>query len=233
MEYLHPNLTLEIPSGCFPLSTDSMVLGDFVRLPGNARVLDLGAGCGTLGLMLCGKDDRCHVTGVELDPAAHEAALENIRRNNLSERMESICADLRGLSTRFAPGSFSVCVSNPPYFSGGLPSTATPLARQDLCCTTQELCRAAAGMLKYGGDFYVVHKPENLAHLIACAGAAGMEAKRLLLLRHRPGKPVSLVALQLRKGGKPDLTLEEATLFHDDGTPTPYYRHVYHMDHVD
>ena len=230
MEYLHPNLTLEIPAGCFPLSTDSMVLGDFVRLPGNARVLDLGAGCGTLGLMLCGKDAHCHVTGIELDPAAHKAALENIRRNCLQGRMESICGDFRSLACQFAPGSFSVCVSNPPYFSGGFASTAAPLARQDLCCTTQELCRSAGVMLKYGGDFFVVHKPEKLAHLIACGSSSGLEAKRLLLLRHRPDGPVSLIALQLRKGGKPGLVIEEAALFHPDGTPTPYYRRVYHMD---
>ena len=230
MEYLYPNLTLEIPPGCFPLSTDSMVLGDFVRLPGNARVLDLGAGCGTLGLMLCGKDGRCHVTGVELDSAAHAAAEENIVRNRLQGRMESICCDLRALSQRLTPGSFSVCVSNPPYFSGGLPSASIPVARQDLCCSTDDLCQAASRMLKYGGDFFVVQKPENLAHLIACASAAGMEAKRLLLLRHRSDKPVSLIALQLRKGGKPGLVMEEAALFHNDGTPTSYYRHVYHMD---
>ena len=83
METLYGSYTLDIPSGCFPLSTDSAVLADFVRLPRNAKVLDLGAGCGTLGVMLCAKDANCHVTGVELDPAAHAAALANIARNRL------------------------------------------------------------------------------------------------------------------------------------------------------
>ena len=41
---------------------------------------------------------------------------------------------------------------------------------------------------------------------------------------------MALILMQCRKGGKPGLILEEATLFHSDGTPTPYYRHVYHMD---
>ena len=64
MEYIATDFTLDLTDG-FPLSTDSMVLADFVRLPKNARVLDLGSGCGTLGLLLCGKDPNCHVTGVE------------------------------------------------------------------------------------------------------------------------------------------------------------------------
>ena len=81
MEYLPNGFTLEIPAGAFPLSTDSMVLSHFVKLPRNARALDLGSGCGTLGLLLCAKEDSCTVTGMELEETAHLAALENIRRN--------------------------------------------------------------------------------------------------------------------------------------------------------
>ena len=229
METLPNGFTLHIPQGCFPLSTDSVVLSHFVKLPKAARVLDLGSGCGTLGLLLCAGDDRCQVSGIELSAEAHAAALDNIRANGLDARMESICADLRTLPSRILPGSYAVCVSNPPYFSGGFTSQTAPMARQTEFCSTADLCRAAAQALKYGGDFYVVQKPENLAHLISCAAAVSMEAKRLLLLRHRPDSPVSLVALQLRKGGKPGLKIEEATLFRQDGTPTDYYNEVYHI----
>ena len=78
MEYLPGGLTLQIPPEAFPLSTDSLVLAHFARLPKNAKVLDLGSGCGTLGLLLCARSNGCSVTGVEIDPAAHEAALHNI-----------------------------------------------------------------------------------------------------------------------------------------------------------
>ena len=42
MEQLYNGFHLELPPGAFPLSTDSMVLAHFARLPKNARVLDLG-----------------------------------------------------------------------------------------------------------------------------------------------------------------------------------------------
>ncbi len=229
MEQLPNGLTLEIPAGAFPLSTDSMVLSDFVRLSKNARVLDLGSGCGTLGLLLCAKDPGCHVTGAELDPVAHQGAVENIRRNGLTHRMESICTDLRTISVRFPPGQFSCCVSNPPYFSGGHLSQQTPLARRSDTCLPQALMESAAWALKYGGDFFLVQKPENLATLLTHAGACGLEGKRLLLLRHHPGAGVNLIALHLRKGAKPGLVWQEETLFTTDGRPTEYYRRVYHM----
>ena len=228
MEQLPNGFTLSLPEGCFPLSTDSMLLADFVRPAGS--VLDLGSGCGTLGLLLCAANESCHVTGIELDPVAHEAALDNIQRNHLTSRMSSICADLRTLNLQLPAGSFRCCVSNPPYFSGGPESRKTPLARRNDCCDCADLFRAASWSLCWGGDFYLVHKPQMLAHLCGCAVHSGLEPKRLRLIRHRPGGPVALILLQCRKGGKPGLIWEEETLFDLQGNPTTYYNKVYHQN---
>lgn len=229
MEYLPNNVTLELPEGTFPLSTDSMVLAHFVKLQKNAKVLDLGSGCGTLGLLLCAKDARCTVTGLELDKTAHAAAMENIRRNGLGQRLESICADLRTLPDNITPGSFTTCVSNPPYFSGGPASLSAPLARRDDRCAPEDLFCSAAAALKFGGDFYIVHKPEKLAQLIACGAEFHLEAKRLRLVRHKEGGPITTVLLQFRKGAKPGLVIDELCLFDSLGNPTEAHREIYHI----
>ena len=226
MEFLTNDHTLDLNGG-FPMSTDSMVLADFVKLPREARVLDLGSGCATLGLLLCARSDGCAVTGIELDEAAHAAALGNIRRNGLGSRLFSICADLRTMP--FGAGDFHVCVSNPPYYSGGERHSKNPLARQEDTCSPRELFAAAARALRYGGDFFLVHKPERLAQLAFEASAAGLEPKRLRLVRHRPGAPVSLILLACRKGGKPGLQWEELCLFNADGTPTADYKRIYNL----
>jgi tRNA1(Val) A37 N6-methylase TrmN6 len=229
METLHNGFTLDFPDNVFPLSTDSILLADFVRLSNNANVLDLGSGCGTLGTLLCAKNETCRVTGIELDATAHATALDNIRRNGLEPRMHSICADLRTVNTLFAPGSFSCCISNPPYFSGGPASAATPLARREDCCSPDELFSAASWALKYGGDFFLVHKPERLGQLCGCAVQAGLEPKRLRLIRHRENGPISLILLACRKGGKPGLVWEELFLNHADGVPSDYYKTLYSL----
>lgn len=229
MEQLHNGFTLDIPPGTFPLSTDSMVLADFIRLPKNARVLDLGSGCGTLGLLLGAKDSLCRVTGIELNGSAHAAALENLERNGLRDRMESICADLRSIPSLFPAGSFTTCVSNPPYFSGGPASKAVPTARRDDLCGTRELFAAAGWALRFGGDFFLVHRPERLAELCACAAGAKLEPKRLCLVRHRPVSEVTMILLQCRKGAKPGLTWEELCLFDKNGNPSDRYNEIYHL----
>ena len=229
MEQLSNGYTLHIPENAFPLSTDSMVLSDFVRVSNNARILDLGSGCGTLGLLLCAQNDGCHVTGLELDADAHEAALDNIRRNGLQARMTSICENICAVNQVFESGAFTCCISNPPYFSGGPASQKTPLARRDDRCTPEQLFQAAAWALQYGGDLYLVHKPEKLAQLCACAANTGLEPKRLRLVRHRADSPVMLILLQCRKGGKPGLIWEECCLYEPDGTPSDHYRKIYHL----
>lgn len=229
MEYLQNGFCLNIAPGTFPLSTDSILLADFVKLPKQANVLDLGAGCGTLGLLLCAKDAGCSVTGIELNEVAHSAALENIVRNGLEARLFSICDDLRIIPQRFPSGSYTCCVSNPPYYTGGPASKTAPQARRDDNCTVRELFSAVAWAIRYGGDFYLVHKPERLAEICACASEAGLEPKRLRLVRHDPDSQVSLILLQCRKGGKPGLLWEELCLHNADGTPTESYKKIYHL----
>lgn len=228
MELLPHGLQLEIPPGCFPLTTDSMALAHFSGSLGAKSVLDLGSGCGTLGLLLCAQSQRCHVTGIELDAAAHRGAEENIRRNKLTERMESICADLRQLPGLFEPGQFDCCISNPPYFSGG-PASLSPSLRREDCCCLGDLMTSAAWALKYGGDFFLVHRPERLGEVIARGAEHHLEAKQLKLLRHREDGPISLILLRLRKGGKPGLAMEELSLHHGDGSPTKEYLEIYHI----
>ena len=229
MEQLHNGFTLELCQNAFPLSTDSIVLSGFVRLPKQAKVLDLGSGCGTLGLLLCAGDSACNVTGVEIDESAHNMALHNIQVNGLSARMSSICCDLKTIHTILPPGSFHCCVSNPPYFTAGPQSKSHGTARHEQRCNLNDLFRAAAHCVRYGGDFYLVHKPERLAELCACGTGHGLEPKRLLLLRHRPADPISLVLLQCRKGGKPGLIIEEESLQTPEGEPSAFYRRLYHI----
>lgn len=229
MEQLHNGFTLNIPPDAFPLSTDSMVLSDFVKLPKKAAVLDLGSGCATLGVLLCAKDPGCTITGIELTEAAHRAALENIDRNGLQGRLFSICGDLRTIPQRFSSGSFQVCVSNPPYFTGGPASVKNPHARQADLCSMDDLFRSASWALQWGGDFFVVHKPESIAQLFSCAVRFGMEPKRLRLIRHDPTKGINLVLLQCRKGARPGVQWEEMCLFTPSGQPTEEYRRIYHL----
>lgn len=220
------------PGPGFPLSTDTMVLADFVHARRGARIADLGSAAGALGLLLCARLD-CTVTGWEIQPEAHAAALDNIARNRLQDRMASRCGDLRQIRGQAAPGQFDCAVSNPPYFALGVPpqNPIMAQARQEVCCNLSDLFAAAGWLLRFGGDFFLIHKPERLTDLLTAARASGLEPKVLQPVRQRASLPVSSVLLQCRKGGKPGLAWRsDLILQYADGTPTPRYREIYHME---
>ena len=232
-EYFSGGITMTVTDGCFRLSTDSMVLADFCRLPRGAAVCDLGSGCGALGLLLLRDHPDMRVTGLEILPDAAAQARKNIDANHLSEHFSVITGDLRGHRTLLPASAFDAVVSNPPYFpaaSGAIsPDDARAIARSEVCCTLDDLCACAAHTLRFGGDLFLVHKPERLTDLLCTLRAHRLEAKRIRFVRHHAGADASLVLLAARLGGKPGVTVEpELLLFTSDGQETAETRRIYH-----
>ena len=142
-EYFSGGITMTVTDGCFRLSTDSMVLADFCRLPRGAAVCDLGSGCGALGLLLLRDHPDMRVTGLEILPDAAAQARKNIDANHLSEHFSVITGDLREHRALLPASAFDAVVSNPPYFpaaSGATsPDGARAIARSEICCTLDDL----------------------------------------------------------------------------------------------
>ena len=150
----------------FPPGTDTFLLSSLPRLRPGLRVCDLGAGTGLLGLLLLQRQPQLRVTGVELQESAVRLAERAAAENRLTDRLFSLHGDLRQIRSLLGTGSFDLVVSNPPYYAPGSGALAAEglrqLARAEVCCTLEEVSQAAAYLLRWGGSFCVVHKPERL-----------------------------------------------------------------------
>ena len=129
-------------------------------------------------------------------------------------------------------GSFDLAVCNPPYFppSSGPPpkGEARRTARTEESCTLEEVCRAAARLLRWGGSFCLVHKPERLADLVCALRESGLEPKRLRFVCVRPERAPSLILMEARRGGRPGLRAEPPlALENADGSPTAELNRIY------
>lgn len=110
-----------------------------------------------------------------------------------------------------------------PYYpagSGRLPETeALRAARSETGCTLEDVCAAAAWLLRWGGSFCLVHKPERLADLCCALRTRGLEPKRLRLVCRRAGTPLPAAV-----GGPPGRTARAGhrrPLCLEDGTGRP------------
>ena len=111
------------------------------------------------------------------------------------------------------------------------PPIALARARSEETCSLSQLCDAADWLLRWGGKFVLVHRPERLADLIWELRSRKLEPKRIRFVRHRPDSTVNLVLLEARKGGNPGLAYEPDLIFYDrNGTETEEYRNLYHKE---
>jgi 16S rRNA (guanine966-N2)-methyltransferase len=87
------------------------ILGD--RLPG-ARVLDLFAGSGALGLETLSRGAR-HATFVELAAASLDAIRANVDTLGVADRVTLHRGDAMRFVGRIAPGTYDLALADPPY----------------------------------------------------------------------------------------------------------------------
>lgn len=194
----------------FPPSTDSFALGWFTRVKAGETVCDLGCGAGLLGVLLLAREASLRYCGVELDAEALALATRTFRENGWDA---ALCAgDLRDPAALPAAGSADCVVCNPPYFPAGSgESAASPArrsAREECACTLDDVCTAAARVLRWGGRFTLVHRPERLTDLLCTLRAHALEPKRLRFLCKAAEAAPSLVLLEARRGGGRGLRVE-------------------------
>lgn len=216
--------------GQFPPGLDSFLLASLPKLKAGMKVCDLGCGTGLLGLLLLQREGALTVTGLEIQPEAVRLGERAVLENHLSGRLTFRLEDLR--ETALPAGSFDLAVCNPPYFppSSGPPpkGEARRTARTEESCTLEEVCRAAARLLRWGGSFCLVHKPERLVDLVCALRESGLEPKRLRFVCVRPERAPSLILMEARRGGRPGLRAEPPlALENADGSPTAELNRIY------
>ena len=216
----------------FRPGTDTFLLSSLPRLKPGLRVCDLGCGTGLLSLLLLQRQPQLSVTGVEILPEAAALAQKAAVENGLSDRLTVLRADLRELQSHLAAGSFDLVVSNPPYFAAGSgagsPDHARRTARSEDSCTLEDVCSAAAQLLRWGGSFCLVHRPDRLTDLLCALRAAKIEPKRLRFVCKAEGCAPSLLLLEARRGGNPGLTIDAPLLLQTpDGIPSAEIDAIY------
>lgn len=216
----------------FKLGTDSVLLAHFTNPSRAKRILDLGCGAGVLTVLTAYKAPRGQVMGIEIQPESAEVCKQNMAANGFDPE-QILIGDLREHRKLFEAGSFDLVISNPPYFTANsgftAPDEKRATARDERTCTMDDLCKAAGYLVKWGGAFTVVHRPERLSELFCSLTKYGLEPKRLRLVSYKANSAPNLILVEARRGGKPGLTIESPLILtKEDGSDTEEVKKIYH-----
>ena len=213
--------------------SDAFLLAHFARARRRDTVCDLCSGCGIVPLLLARQDPPQRIYAVEIQPEAAALIERGAAESGLDGRIVPVCADLRRLET---PGAEScdLVTCNPPYRpagSGALSgSEAARIARHEVLCTLEDVCRSAARLLKTGGRFCLCQRPQRLGDVICALRAARLEPKRLRFAAKTPQDPPWLCLIEGRKGGRPGLSVEPVLGMYEDGRFSAEMETVYGWD---
>ena len=136
--------------------------------------LDLGAGIGTVGLLVAwGMGSAAHLTAIEAQVTSHRLLVANVAANALTARVRPLLGDLRELDL---PERFPLITGSPPYFpasAGIVPQDSQKAhARFELRGTVADYASAAARLLAPQGWFvFCFPTPQRRRALDAVANA--------------------------------------------------------------
>lgn len=180
------------------VGTDGVTLGAWA--PCTGRVLDVGAGCGLIGLMAAQRG-ASRVTLLEIDPAAAVEAADNARRSPWADRIDTVCADFLAFSP---DGMFDSIISNPPFFANGehAPDSRRAAARHEGELTAATFMARAASMLAPQGTVSVILPPDRADNWTFAACMNGLHTAVICRLLTKAGAPPRRVLLTFsREGG--------------------------------
>ncbi|MBI5558566.1 MAG: methyltransferase [Deltaproteobacteria bacterium] len=193
----------------YRFSVDAVLLAHFCRPRPQARILDLGAGCGVISLILCYRNPRIKVTALELQPRLAELIAVNIELNRFQERITLLEGDLRTTPVFFAPETFDWVVCNPPYgkLAAGRqnPDIEQAVCRHEIHAELTDIVRAISFNLKNRGRAALIYPASRAALLLSALKTAGLEPKKLQIVYSYPGGVGKLVLVEAVKNGGEEL----------------------------
>ncbi len=209
IDKINESLSLIQRNGGLTFGTDAYLLAAFVRPNPRGVCMELGGGCGVIPLLCMSRGKYRRMVTAELQPVYADIIRRNAALNGFSDTITVINDDVRNLTPNMAGGEADAVLSNPPYMRRDSGKTndneEMSIARRELNGTIGEFCAAASRLLKFGGLFYVVYRPDRMAELFAALQSAELEPKRMITVYPSVTDKPCLILVEAKKGAKPSL----------------------------
>jgi len=207
-------------------STDDLLTGWYAGevVEGAERLLDLGAGLGSVGLIALWRSPDATLVAIEAQEISFALLESNIARNGLTGRVRAIHGDLR--EVRLAE-TFDLVTGSPPYWDvseGVVPADPQKAhARFELRGDVRDYALAARAALAEGGRFVFCFPTVQRARAEAACAAARLAVTRSRDVIPRAGAAAlfTLFAARRAEDGDEPHAIEPPHVVRDEhGIPT-------------
>lgn len=187
----------------FCYGTDAAVLSDFALAKPREKVIDLCSGTGIVPILLSKKTRCTDFTALEIQKEMCNMAQRSVDLNNLQDKIEVVCADLKDVKSIYPSGAFDVVTCNPPYMiknTGKVSeSESVRIARCEILCTLEDVIKSSAYLLKSGGRLYMVHRADRLVDVFVLMRKYRLEPKKMTFVCASEKSVPSLILVEAQK----------------------------------
>ena len=214
------DLQLFQPRHGYRYSLDPLLLARFCQtVKPEGSIIDLGAGCGIISLVLARMNPDASVVAVENNREMAQIIEQNIQCNGLDDRVSRRTEDVIHLRSSYPHSSFDLVVSNPPFRTAGSgkisPKAGRDSARHETTAGLGDFLAAAKYLVKPSGRICFIHLPSRLPEFISLAVGMKLSLLRLRMIHSNAESPATMFMIELAKGRRSEPVVESPLFVQD------------------
>jgi tRNA1Val (adenine37-N6)-methyltransferase len=202
----------------YRVNVDALLLAWFAGAPRRAaRVVDLGAGVGAVGLCLLHLERAGDVLFVEREPPLSRLSMKNLSANGWESRGSALVADV-GDPEALASVRADLVVCNPPYVAPG--RGRSPVVGKGARMGELGVFVTAARRILGRGRACFVYPASELTTLLGTLRSSGLEPKRLSFVHSRAEEPARVALVEAVPGKRGGLVVSPPLIERTEEGPT-------------
>lgn len=221
-DFVNDKLKLIQETDGLTFGTDALLLAGYIN--GKYKHgCEFGSGSGIISMLLLTREKIDSAIALEVQEEYARLSSRNAELNELSDRMRVVHSDVREYKSAF---EFDIVYTNPPYMktSSGRSNTLEKknIARHEVCGDIYDFCESARKMLKFGGCFAAVYRPDRLIDLIDAMRKSRIEPKRTTFVHADTESEPSMALIEGKAGGRCGLTVTKPLIIYADKSHHTY-----------
>lgn len=219
---INDNLKLIEKKNGLTFGTDAYLLSAFLPKKQNYIGAELGCGTGVISLLATSRKKCQHVYAFEVQEEFCDLTRRNVELNGFADKITVIHKNVRDADSSDTGKEVDFVFTNPPYMKTDSGKAnmydEKNIARHEVCGNIDDFCACANRLLKHGGNFYVVYRPDRMTDLICALRNNNLEPKKITYIYPNSTTPPCLLLVSAKLGGKSGITVTEPIFIYKDGT---------------
>jgi tRNA1Val (adenine37-N6)-methyltransferase len=191
-------------------SLDAVLLAQNIFPPKQSRILELGCGCGVISIIIASRFPDVQIIGIDIQKSQVAIARDNVRINNLRDRVTILEHDLRTLKGGDLE-RFHYIVCNPPFRkkSSGRQNVSCEklIAREEMSCTLNDILVVSRKMLVNRGELNLIYPAGRIAEVMMQMRTFNINPTDLLPVYTKPDHPAKWGIVKGRLNSQSELTI--------------------------